>query len=64
MEPARLTLEIYDGLGRQVEVLASGTYPPGEFRVEWSPTGQANGVYFCRMASDAGSKTIPLVLQR
>ena len=63
-EPAHVTLEIYDGLGRKVEVLASGTYPPGEFQVAWSPTHQANGVYFFRMASKSGSMTIPLVLQR
>lgn len=63
-EPAHVTLEIYDQLGRRVEVLASGTYPPGHFRVQWNPTDQANGVYFCRMASGNRSKTIPLVLQR
>ncbi|GIV58816.1 MAG: hypothetical protein KatS3mg042_1729 [Rhodothermaceae bacterium] len=63
-EPAHVTLEIYDQLGRRVEILASGTYPPGTFRVQWNPTDQANGVYFCRMASDNRSETIVLVLQR
>jgi hypothetical protein len=63
-EPAHVMLEIYDQLGRRVEVLASGMYPPGTFQVQWNPTSQANGVYFCRMASDNRSETIVLVLQR
>ena len=63
-EPAHVTLEIYDQLGRRVALLASRTYPPGQFSVEWNPTGQSNGVYFFRMTSDNRSKTIPLVLQR
>ena len=62
--PAHVTLEIYDQLGRRVALLASRTYPPGQFSVEWNPTGQSNGVYFFRMTSDNRSKTIPLVLQR
>ena len=63
-ESAHVTLEIYDLLGRRVEVLASRTYPPGQFRVEWNPTNQSNGVYFCKLATENGSKTIRLILQR
>lgn len=63
-EPSDVTLEIYDQLGRQVEVVASGMYPPGTFRVQWNPVSLANGVYFCRMASKNRSKVIPLVLHR
>lgn len=63
-DPAHVTLEIYDPLGRRVEVLASGRYPAGTFRVEWNPTSQPDGVYFCRMTSENRSETIPLVVQR
>lgn len=63
-DPAHVTLEIYDPLGRRVEVLASGRYPPGTFRVEWNPTSQPDGVYFCRLVSENRSETIPLVVQR
>ena len=63
--PTYVTLEIYDQLGRRVEVLASRTYPHGYSSVEWHPTGHANGVYFFRLtSSDNGPKTIPLVLRR
>ena len=44
-ETAHVTLEIYDPLGRRVEVLAAGTHPPGTFQIQWNPTGEANGVY-------------------
>ena len=63
-EPAHVTLEIYDQLGRRIEVLASATYPPGTFRVQWLPGSRANGVYFCRMVSDDRSETVVFVLKR
>jgi hypothetical protein len=59
-----VTLEIYDQLGRRIEVLASQAYSPGTFRIQWNPKEQANGVYFCRMTFQNKSKTIPLVIQR
>ena len=62
--PAYVTLEIYDQLGRRVELLASRTYSRGHFSVAWHPTGQSNGVYFFRLVSDNRPKTIPLVLRR
>ena len=63
--PTYVTLEIYDQLGRRVEVLASRTYSRGHSRVTWHPTGHTNGVYFFRLlSSDNGSKAIPLVLRR
>lgn len=63
--PTYVTLEIYDQLGRRVEVLASRMYPHGRSSVAWYPTGHANGVYFLRLiSSDNGPKVIPLVLRR
>lgn len=63
-EAARVTLEIYDQLGRRVETLSSERYPPGTFRVQWKPGDQANGVYFCRLLVGNRSETIALVLRR
>ena len=63
--PTYVTLEIYDQLGRRVEVLASRTYPHGHSSVAWHPTGHSNGVYFLRLiSSNNWPKTIPLVLRR
>ncbi len=59
-----VTLEIFDQLGRRVELLASRTYPRGNSSVVWHPTGQSNGVYFFKLTSENNSKTIPLVLRR
>ena len=58
------TLEIFDQLGRRVELLASRTFPRGNFSVAWHPTDQSNGVYFLRLVSDNSSKIVPLVLRR
>ena len=62
-EPSDVTLEIYDALGRQIEVAASGTYPPGTFEVPWNATGHAAGVYFCRMTSGGRVETIAFIVQ-
>ena len=63
--PTYVTLEIYDQLGRKVEVLASRTYPHGHSSVAWYPAGHSNGMYFFRLiSSDTGPKTKPLVLRR
>lgn len=59
-----VTLEILDLLGRRVEFLASHSYPCGNFSVVWHPTGQSNGVYIFKLASDNSSKTVPLVSRR
>jgi len=63
-EPSHLTLEIYDVLGRRIETLASRTYPPGAFQLQWNPTGRADGLYFLRVASASASQTLPVVVQR
>jgi len=63
-EPAHVALEIYDVLGRKVETLASRTYPPGKFDVQWSAPEHADGLYFCRIVSASGSQTLPIVVQR
>lgn len=48
---ADVQLALYDVTGRQVAVLAQGTYGPGEHRIEWSSDGFATGVYLLRLTT-------------
>jgi photosystem II stability/assembly factor-like uncharacterized protein len=45
----KVTLKVYDLMGREVETLADKVYLPGFHRVNWQPRGLASGVYFYRM---------------
>ncbi|HEB84153.1 MAG TPA: T9SS type A sorting domain-containing protein [Bacteroidetes bacterium] len=52
-ERARVTLTVYDVLGRRVDRVAFGPIAPGVRRIAWAaPAGTASGVYLVRV--DAG----------
>jgi Zn-dependent M28 family amino/carboxypeptidase len=59
-----LTLRVYDVMGRQVAILAEGTYGPGTYSVRWDAAGASAGLYFCQMLVDEGSFTRRMVLVR
>jgi len=53
----KVTLTIYDHLGREVTTLVNGLWSPGNHRVTWKisdlPAGKAgNGLYFYRLVTD------------
>jgi hypothetical protein len=58
----KVTLMIYDLLGRQVRTLVSKNLPPGEYTVEWDASDVAGGVYFGRLESSGYSETRRLLL--
>ena len=60
----RVTLKVYDILGREIETLVEGSVPPGEHRLQWSATGLASGVYLCRMQTGEYSETIKMVYKK
>jgi hypothetical protein len=41
----KIHLTIHDVLGRQVAMVASGTYAAGSHEVKWNAEGLASGVY-------------------
>jgi len=48
-EVSRVRLAIYDVVGRLVEVLVDATEPAGAMSVSWDASGNASGVYICRI---------------
>ena len=40
---------IYDILGREISLLVNENLKPGTYEVEWSASGFASGIYFCRL---------------
>jgi hypothetical protein len=51
-----VSLNVYDVLGQKVASLAAGHYSAGHHSVTWNASGQASGMYFCRLqAGDAAT---------
>ncbi|MCX6144138.1 MAG: T9SS type A sorting domain-containing protein [Ignavibacteriales bacterium] len=51
--PSRVTLTMFDVLGREIVTLASGERGTGTHRVEWNSAGNPSGVYFYRLHARA-----------
>src|SRR5262249_3071628 len=58
---ARVTLKVYDVLGREVAVLVNAEQSPGMYTVPFDAAGLSSGMYFYRMTADEsgspGSRT-------
>ena len=63
-QPGDFTLKVYDVLGREVAVLASGAFPAGRFKAVWDATGFASGVYVYRLQAETYAETKTLILQK
>ena len=60
--PADVHLAVYDMLGREVAVVATGTYPPGHHEVPWHATAHPAGVYLYRLTIGAKVLTRRMML--
>jgi len=66
-ERGAMELAVYDVSGRRVALLESGTTDAGEHRAEWNGrcsdgSAAATGVYFMRLRTPDGTKTVKAVL--
>ncbi len=57
-------LIVYDVLGRQVAVLADGSYPAGKYTFAFDGTSLASGVYFYRLTAGSSSAVRKMLLVR
>jgi hypothetical protein len=60
----RVTLRIYDVLGREVAMLVDDDLHPGTFAASWNASGVASGVYFCRLCDGGSVATRRMVFVR
>jgi hypothetical protein len=66
---SRIRMEIFDVRGRHVRTLLDSVVPPGPHAVTWDGTGDggngaASGIYYCRLSTTAGARSIKLVLAK
>ncbi|HMB89380.1 MAG TPA: T9SS type A sorting domain-containing protein [Rhodothermales bacterium] len=57
-----IRLTVYDLMGREVTVLATGTQPAGTFRVTFDASNMASGMYLYRLDTESGSLTKKMML--
>lgn len=60
--PGKVTLTVYDALGRQVTTLVDGTQGAGQHHVTFDGADLASGVYFYRLRTEVGQKVQQMVL--
>jgi PKD repeat protein len=63
-EPGRVTLEVFDVLGRGVAMLVDETKAPGIYHATFDSAGFASGVYIYRMQAGSLSLTRKMMLLR
>jgi photosystem II stability/assembly factor-like uncharacterized protein len=63
-EAGRVTLSIYDLLGREVVKLIDEEKPSGEYEIKWNASGYPSGVYFLRMQAGEFSETRKFLLMK
>jgi hypothetical protein len=60
-----VTLQVFDPLGRSVAMLDQGTTAAGTHSFQFLPSAaMSSGLYFCRLNTDAGQRTIKLLYMR
>jgi len=60
----RVSLRLYDVLGREVSLLLNEMKTAGEHRVRFDGSALSSGVYFCRMEAGTTTRTQKIVLIR
>jgi len=63
-QTGRITLSIYDLLGREVVKLVDEEKPAGEYETKWNASSYPSGVYFLRMQAGQFSETRKLLLMK
>ncbi len=60
--PSRVSLKVYDILGRQVSTLVDAVQSAGAHRVSFNGSDLPSGVYFYRLSTEGFAKTMRMVL--
>jgi photosystem II stability/assembly factor-like uncharacterized protein len=61
---ARVSVAVYDVLGRQVDILVDKRLAAGRYVVQWSPRDLASGIYFVRMMTESYQAVKKLIYLR
>jgi hypothetical protein len=60
--PSKVSLKVYDALGREVAVLVDEQKVAGRYSVQFNASSLSAGIYFYRLEADSFVETKKLVL--
>ncbi len=60
----RVTLKVYDMLGKDIATLVNEDLSAGTYQFEWNAANLASGVYFYRLTSGAFTETKKMILSK
>ncbi len=58
----KVTIYIYDLLGRRIQILENENQPPGKYSIVWNASDLPTGVYLARLRAGEQSKSIKMLL--
>ena len=61
-EQSRVRLQVFDLLGRELEMLLDGNLDAGSHAVAWDASDYAGGVYYYRLSAGANTSLRKMVL--
>jgi hypothetical protein len=61
---SRVSLKIFDLLGREIATLVNGTVAPGTYTIQWDASSRPSGVYMYRLEVNGASTTKKMVLTK
>ena len=61
---SRVSVKVFDLLGREIATLANGTFAAGTHTIQWDASNQPSGVYMYRLEVNGASQTKKMVLTK
>ena len=58
----KVTLKIYDAIGREIATLLDGLLQTGTYEADWEAASYPSGIYFCKLVSGEFSQVRKMVL--
>jgi hypothetical protein len=63
-ENSRVSIKVYDILGKEVAALIDKQQNPGTYIVIWDAKSASSGIYFCRITAGSFTDTKRMVLNK
>lgn len=60
----RVSLTVYDIMGREIETLNAGRLESGNHRFHWDGSSRPSGIYFVRLSTDQKQETRKIILMK
>jgi hypothetical protein len=60
----KVTLKVYDAIGREIQTIVNEKLEPGFYEYKWNASRLATGVYFYRLTAGSFIETKKMILMK